>query len=309
MPRPLRSAVSLAATAALALGVLSTAVAAPRIGGGEDAHAELTAAGGAAVVSNSREGTAVLGAERLRPGTAVSGTVRIANAGDEAGSFVLEAGNVVDVPGPNGGLLSSRLRLTVTDTTKGRTVYAGPLEFGRVALGRLEAGEARVYALTVAFVDGDNSYQGSSASIDLRWLATTVASEPAPAPRPSPPAPPATPAPSGGPAPPATPAPGGPTTPPTGDPAADEALGLPAANRCIKRGRLKLRLRPPAGVKPRRATVFVNGRRKAVLKGRRLRRALTLRKLPKRATVKVVLDGGGGRVTATRRYRSCASRR
>jgi hypothetical protein len=285
-----RSLLSLAVTAALALGVLSTAVAAPRLGGGEDAHVALTAATGAAAIANSREGAAVVTAGGLRPGGSASGSVRIANDGDGAGTFALEAADILDVPGALGGRLSERLHLTVTDST--RTVYAGPLTgLGRAALGRFEAGEARTYAITVAFPDGDNSYQGSAASFDLRWHAVTDAAPPAD----TPPAetPPAAP-------------PAGTAPPQTGD----DGLGLPSADRCLKRGRLRLRVRPPAGVSVRRATVLVNGRRKAVLTGRRLRRTLTLRKLPRRATVKLVVRTSAGKtITVTRRYRSCPTRR
>lgn len=80
---------------------------------------------------------------------------------------------------------------------------------------------------------------------------------------------------------------------------------------CASRRNFRIRLRAPHGERLRSAKVFVNGRRVAVLRGRRLTAPVDLRNLPKgRFTVKVIATTTTGRtITETRRYRTCAPKR
>ncbi len=57
---------------------------------------------------------------------------------------------------------------------------------------------------------------------------------------------------------------------------------LPAASKCVRGRKLTVRLkRPPKGYTVKTATVKVNGKRVATMSGKRLKRPLYLRKLPK----------------------------
>jgi hypothetical protein len=131
--------------------------------------------------------------------------------------------------------------------------------------------------------------------------------EPTPTPTPTP-----TPAPPGGSPPPAGPPPGvqpPPSTPPKLK--AKDVLRLPSTRRCVSRRRFRIRLRTPRGTRIVRATVKLNGKRFKTVKGRRLTAAVDLRGLPK-GRFKVAIEirtADGRRVTATRRYRTCAPRR
>lgn len=81
------------------------------------------------------------------------------------------------------------------------------------------------------------------------------------------------------------------------------SLGLPAARRCVRRVRIRLR----RGL--RSAKVFVNDRRVRTVRGRkRLRRPVVVRRLPK-GTARVVVVARtkrGGTLVQSRRYRVCA---
>lgn len=84
-----------------------------------------------------------------------------------------------------------------------------------------------------------------------------------------------------------------------------------ASNRtCISRRALAIRLKRPDGVTLVSATVFVNGKRVTVVKGKRLRAPVNLKGLPKgRYTVKItVVTAAGQKITGTRKYRTCAKK-
>jgi hypothetical protein len=138
---------------------------------------------------NSKEGSAVLMADGLKPGDSRTGTVRITNGGELPGDFTLTESKPADASGPNGGLLSQRLDLLVEDVTAAGhplTVYSGKLDsMGASALGKFAAGESRVYRFSVTLPDGgvpasdltgDNAYQGSSTSIEFDWTASAAES-------------------------------------------------------------------------------------------------------------------------------------
>ena len=85
-------------------------------------------------------------------------------------------------------------------------------------------------------------------------------------------------------------------------------LELPSAKTCKQRSHFMLRLKDPHGVRIRRATVYVNGRRVARLRGRRLHRRFRVRHIPRgrRFTLKVVaVTSHGRKLKRRRRYRPC----
>ena len=134
--------------------------------------------------------------------------------------------------------------------------------------------------------------------------------DPDPTPTPTP-----TPAPGGN-----TPPPGGGQTPPPAGPPpvakppklkANDVLRLPSTKKCVSRRKFRIRLRTPKGTRIVRATVKLNGKRFKTVKGKRLTAAVDLRGLPK-GRFKVAIEirtADGRKVTATRRYRTCAPRR
>jgi hypothetical protein len=293
----MRAAATLIISLVMAVGAIGLAVAAP--GGGQRlASAEIQSASGAVMISNSRAGQAVFEAQEMRPGQGVSGTLQIGNAGDVAGNFAVQPSGVQDTPGPNGGLLSQRIELVVFDVTNVNnavTIFAGtPAEFAQVSLGRFAPGEQRSYlfAATLPDTNDDNDYQGAGMSLGFEWRAGPAAT-PTPTPTPT-----ATPIPT------ATP-----TTPvatPTPTPTAVDyatALGLPAANRCAKGGKLKLKVKAPTGTTVKSGTVAVNGKVKARVKRSK---SVTLKKLKKTFKVTVTVKASDGRTYAgSRVYRVC----
>lgn len=307
----MRAAVTLIASLGMALAAFGLAVAAPR--GPEEAQTRLLAASGALGIANSSEGLALFSATSVRPGQQIDGAVRIGNSGTAAGSFSVRLDSLAETPGAHGGRLSERLSLAlldVTDPQRPATLYAGtPAALPDLPLGTFAAGEQRRYRIAVTLasagvpasaIAGDNRYQGARLTFGLAWRA--VAPEPSPTPTPT-----MTPTP-GPTAPPAVtpPARVAPTPPPassaTGDVLGD-ALGLPSSRRCVKRRRLKVRLRAPGG-SVRSATLRV-GRRRITVK--RPRRAVVLRRLPaRRFTVRITVRASNGRTYRSKRtYRAC----
>jgi hypothetical protein len=297
----MRTAATLIMSLVMALGAIGLAVAAP--GGGQRlASAEIQGASGAVSIANSHAGQALFGAQAQRPGQATSGTVTIGNDGDVAGNFSVRPTALHDTPGANGGLLSQRLELVVSDVTNGdHVLFTGtPADLAQLDLGKFEPGEERDYRFDATLPNGglvdDNAYQGSSMSLGFDWSATaSPVSTPAPTPTrtPAPTTPVSTPT-----TPPVTPAP---TTPTAVDYAS--VLGLPSAHRCAKGGKLKIKVKSPRGTKVKSATIKVNGRVKARLKRSK---TVTLKKLKKTSKVTVAVKASNGRTyTGTRFYRAC----
>ncbi len=296
----MRAAATLVISLVMALGAIGLAVAAP--GGHRLASAEVQAASGAVTISNSRAGQAVFNAQAMRPGEGVSGTLRIGNSGDVAGNFAVRPSGLQDTPGLNGGLLSQQVQLVlfdVTDVNNAVTIFAGtPADLGQVSLGKFEPGEDRDYlfAATLPDTGDDNAYQGAGMSLGFEWRAGASAT---PTPTPT-----VTPAPTAPPSP--TPA-STPTTPTVTPPPTvvdySSTIGLPAANRCAKRGKLKFKVRAPRGTKVKSATVAINGKVKVRLKGSK---SVTLKKLKKTFKVTVAVKASNGRTyRGTRVYRVC----
>ena len=172
------------------IGVALAATPSPRAR--RAATAQNTIAGGVLAQTNSRDGSAILTAARMRPGDRAQGTVTITNSGDLEGAFTLATAALADAPGPNGGRLSGRLQLDVSDITQpGAPVAVGSSPLGAMPvrdLGTFAAGEARTYLFVVTFPDGgipasgttgDNAYLGSSARVRFDWNSRSDATTPA----------------------------------------------------------------------------------------------------------------------------------
>lgn len=143
-----------------------------------------TFSGGVLTHSNSKDGSAILTATKMKPGQSVNGNVIITNTGDIPGTFSLNKSALSDTPGANGGALSGKLDLLIEDITGApTTVYSGKLDvMGNQALGSFAVSEARTYKFTVTFPDGgapgsdttgDNAYQGSSMSVQYDWTSVS----------------------------------------------------------------------------------------------------------------------------------------
>ena len=149
---------------------------------------ELRLANGTLSISNSLGGAAILSAQDIRPGSASTGSVTIANTGTAWGDFALSTVDVTDVPGRGGGLLSAALVATVRDMTNPlapRVVYAGPVgSMPPRALGSFSPGQLRTYQFTVALpasAAGVNDVQGGSVTVGYKWSAAGAGgSEPPP---------------------------------------------------------------------------------------------------------------------------------
>ena len=296
----MRALLPLLGSLAMALSALGLAFAAPAEERGDLAAARVAAAAGAVHVVNSREGTAVLGAHALRPGEHVTGTMRIGNDGTLAGDLVLRAGALTGTAGAGGGSLSDALQLSIIDVTapaQPLTLYAGPpASFTEVAAGRVAVGGVRDYLLQGTLVTppgDDNRFQGSELSLGLEWGATAVPPAATPTPAPAPVTPP--------------PAPTTPTpVAPVPAKALADLLGLPRAGTCVRAGTLRFKLRAPKGGRVLSASVAVN--RKTKVKGRKALAAITLRKLPKRTTIAVVVKASDRKTyKASRTYAACTS--
>jgi len=176
------------------LAVAACAAAALAVTGTWSAHAQRAAApatafaAGAFTQSNSRDGSAILGASAMRPGDVVSGDVTITNTGDLAGVFHLGASIVTEQAGTGGGQLRDRLLLQIFDITNPAavaTLFSGPLgAFSGRDLGTFQPHEGHSYRVTASFPDagpgGDNAFAGASASVRFAW--TAAADSPVPTP-------------------------------------------------------------------------------------------------------------------------------
>jgi hypothetical protein len=160
--------------------VAGAAVALAQIESSPPAHAATIAATGAFEIADSKEGEPIFAAAGIAPGDSTSGTVTIEDPGSEPVSLSLHRGELLDEPGLGGGLLSSRLQLTVVDVTDPgapTTVYSGPLDsMPDQAVGELEAGASRTFEFTATLPDSgdpavDNEVQGASTTVAYSWVA------------------------------------------------------------------------------------------------------------------------------------------
>ena len=124
---------------------------------------------------------AIINITKIRPGESPSGEATISNTGNTQGAFSVTGSNLVDTPGPGGGVLSGKVTVMVQELSGPggspvNTIYtAAPLSgFNTaVALGDIAGGASKTYKFTVNFPAGtaavDNPYQGSQSTLDLTF--------------------------------------------------------------------------------------------------------------------------------------------
>jgi hypothetical protein len=133
-----------------------------------------------ALQTNSKNGSAIVTADNMKPGDTVSDTVTIANPTGAPAAYVLSTSNLVDTPAPGGATLSERLQIAIEDVT-GATpaaVYSGAIgATGEHQLGSFQGGESRTYRFTVSFPGGGdgNALAGARMSVEFDWLAQQAA--------------------------------------------------------------------------------------------------------------------------------------
>lgn len=283
----MRPAATALVTLAMALGAVALAFGAP---GRDAAGARLTAATGAVRISNSKEGQAVFGADALRPGASTAGDVRIGNDGNVRAIVTLTGTRVAEAGAVS---LANTLQLNVFDVTRGNILYSGPAaSFATVTVGALAVGESRVVRFTATLPrTADNSLQGASTTLGLRWSAVAAAL-PTPTPTPTKPR-----------------TPTAPTTPNSVSLA--DAIGMPRAGTRVRKGQMRLRVHALDGAKVLAAKVAVNGKVKKRVKGSRAIVKVNLRKLRgRKVKIAVTIRASDGRkYTAKRSYRVAAKRR
>jgi hypothetical protein len=155
------------------------AVALGQVGTPSPARAAAVRAAGAFEISNSVDGTPIFAATGIAPGGSIKGKVTIEDPGSIPVALKLERGELTDVAGIGGGLLSDHLQLTVADVTKAgapRAVYSGPLDsMPEQHAGELEPGASRTYEFTATLPDGapsaQNALQDASTTIAYSWVA------------------------------------------------------------------------------------------------------------------------------------------
>lgn len=341
-----RAAVATALRAATGLALLAFAAAALLLGPLDDrneggAQLAATSLDGSFDHVNSRDGQPVFTVGGLGPGGSASGEVTLLNSGTLAARFTLSAANVSDVPGPNGGVLSQRLRVAVTDVTAPAaplTLYDGGLATMTPRdAGVFAPGQSRTFRFVASLPDGgdpagpaegDNAFQAAQASVSYVWDAVEhVDSAPPDEPSTGEPAAPAPPQPPLAAPPPSSDgavAPHRPRPPDTRRPRV--RLSVPRLQRIFTAGgRLRLRLRSGerarvharGSLRAGRARLRLPSSRVRVLPGRatllrirvpaRHRRAM-LRALTRRrgATLRIVItvtDRAGNRTVVRRTLR------
>jgi hypothetical protein len=330
------SIATLVVTIAVALGALGLAVASP----GQPQTEVAFTASGALGLTSSRDGETLFAANQMRPGQAVSGTLRITNTGQTGAILAVRTSGIQEQAGAGGGLLSGRLALIINDVSVNVApvqLWAGhPQELDEARVAILAQGESRDLVVTAALpaAGATNAYQGASVSLGITWGVRPLgdglnASGPTPTPTPSvtpapihtPTATPVdTPAPASSPQPLTTPAPT--VAPPASVPgpagalveevAADE-LGLPGANACLSRRKFKIHLRAPHRGRISVAVVRVGTKPAKRINGRGRRKvaaAVSLRGFKKRkVTVRIDMrTADAHRYRSSRRYRICAGR-
>ena len=168
----------LALGAAVLLGVFALAVTKIDAGPGK-AAVDVVAASGAAALTKSVGGDAVLSAGDLKPGGRTAGTVTVENGGDATGSFELAQTDVLDSPGTGGGRLSTTMRLQVEDAATRRPVYSGVLGAMEARpLGYLRAGQKRTYRFTLTLPAAAPAEAFAGARVETRFDWTAETGEP-----------------------------------------------------------------------------------------------------------------------------------
>lgn len=122
---------------------------------------------------NTADNTAIMSTAGMVPGEHVEGNATIRNVGGAQGDFTLRVTDVQDVPGPNGGALSNRLRVKVFENDGDRPIYNGPITGLSLPLGTWQPNEERTYRLVVRFPKAgdsvDNKHQQSTVTTTFKW--------------------------------------------------------------------------------------------------------------------------------------------
>jgi hypothetical protein len=180
----------------LALGAVAAVAAAAGRSDPSPPRPVATVSSGSFDLESSRSGMPIFEANGIGPGDGASGTVAIANDGDEAGELTLGQHDVIDTPGAGGGLLSRGMSMRireVSDPAEPRPVYDGALApMPALELGPLEPGQSRAFEFDANLPDrgvpagaavGDNAFQGAALSVGYSWTATELPPAPSVAPQ------------------------------------------------------------------------------------------------------------------------------
>jgi len=180
----------------LVLAAIAVAAVAAGHGDPSPPHPLATVTSGSFDLENSRDGMPIFEARDIGPGDGASGTVTIANGGDQAGELTLRQHDVDDTPGTGGGLLSHGMSMRireVSDPVSPRPVYDGALApMPALELGPLEPGQSRAFEFDANLPDrgtptgvaiGDNAFQGAALSVGYSWTATELPPSPPVTPR------------------------------------------------------------------------------------------------------------------------------
>jgi hypothetical protein len=119
--------------------------------------------------SNDQNGTVMLSASNMRPGSSVAGTMTLTGTGSLAGDYTLSIANLVDTPASPP--LSGKLCLSIEDIATGDTLYDDDVsELDSIDLGTIVPDQVDSYLVTLYYPDGptDGGVQGSTMSLTLR---------------------------------------------------------------------------------------------------------------------------------------------
>jgi spore coat-associated protein N len=127
-------------------------------------------------IYNQHEGTAVFNVTKMKPSDTTNQTWWVELEGDADGVITVSLGNIVAAPGPNGGNLSSRLNVVITDVSTSTEIYNGPLTTVTRTIGTWTPVTRHDFKVDVTWTNGtaaqDNPCRGSSCTFDITWDAT-----------------------------------------------------------------------------------------------------------------------------------------
>lgn len=124
--------------------------------------------------ANSKADSAIFRLSNLKPGDTLDGEVTITNTGSLPATFTLS-----EVDPQNGFANPANLRMSITDTGSGATVFDGTFgTTGTKALGTFKAGEARTYRFRVLLAtSAGNAEQARTATATYTWDAVQTEGE------------------------------------------------------------------------------------------------------------------------------------
>jgi hypothetical protein len=125
--------------------------------------------------TNDREGTVIVDAADLRPGTSKQGTVTITGTGTLTGAYVLVKGAVVDSPATPA--LSATLDILIQEQGAAAPLYNGRVSLlpASLTLGSIAPGTTRTYTVRVTYpLDRANpALQGATMTLPLQFAGVT----------------------------------------------------------------------------------------------------------------------------------------